>query len=100
MTVKLLDYAGKAFEADVGDINNIGSMSIRVVTGDEILTVVNKDFTVRTFDSSSDWLHDFHDGKYDIYNAATGFSMLNKAAFMNRTSSYWFYDDDGDEEEP
>lgn len=100
MTVKLLDYAGKAVEVDVGDINDIGSMRIRVVTGDEILTVVHKDFTVEEFDSSGCRMRDFWDGEYEIYSATTGLNELNREAFINRTSSYWFYDDDEEDEEP
>ena len=92
MIVKLLNYAGNAVEVDVGDIETIGAMRIRIVTGDEILTVVYKDYTTKEFDSCNDRLNNWRDGKYDIYNAATGLNLFNDEAFMKRKSSYWLYD--------
>lgn len=89
MTVKLLDYEDNAIEADVGDINDIVRMSIRVLSGDEVLTVIRKDTTVETFDSSDCRFMSFFDGEYDIYDVHTGVNYFNNEAFMNRQSSYW-----------
>jgi hypothetical protein len=94
MTVKLLTWNSKAIEVDVGDIETIGAMRMRVVSGDEILTVIYKDYTISEFDSSSDRCMNFYDGEYDVYNAETGLNLFNKDVFMNRRRSYWFYDED------
>lgn len=92
MTIKLLDYARKAVNVDVGDLNDIGSMSIEVVTGDEILTVIHKDYSVEKFDSSNDRMANFFDHEYEIYNAITGLNLLEDEQFVNRTRSYWYED--------
>lgn len=90
MTIKLLDYARNPVEVDVGDIDTIGAMSIEVVTGDEILTVIRKDYSVEKFDSSHCRDANCRDGYYVIYNAVKGFSLLDCEEFVNRYSSYWF----------
>lgn len=92
MTVKLLDYARKAVEVNVGDLNDIGRMYIEVVTGDEILTVIYKDFTVEKFDSSRDRMMNYFDNLYEIYNVITGLNLLEDEQFVNRTHSYWYED--------
>ena len=92
MTIKLFDYEAREVEFDVGDINDIGAMTIRVLSGDEVLTVIYKDFTSDTFDScATGRTVGYYDGEYAIYNANTGVNLLNDKSFMNRTDSYWFY---------
>lgn len=97
MTIKLLDYARNPVEVDVGDIDTIGAMSIEVVTGDEILTVIRKDCSLEKYDSSHSRSANFADGYYIIYNAAKGFSLLDCEEFANRQSSYWFYNTNWEE---
>lgn len=100
MTVKLFDYQAKEVEFDVGDINDIGAMSIQVLSGDEVLTVIYKDFTSRSFDSCSTGRYvGYNDGCYEVYNANTGVNLFNSKAFTNRNDSYWFYRMD-EEDEP
>ena len=69
---------------------------MRVVTGDEILQVIYKDYTIEEFDSSDDRNAEFYNGEYDVYNVVTGLNLFDKEAFMKRTRSYWFYDYDED----
>lgn len=100
MTIKLLDYEAIPVEVEVGDINDIGRMTIKVLSGDEVLTVIYKDFTSEEFDSCNIGRYvSYYDGEYDIYNAATGFSCLNDKAFMDRHDSYSYMYYDGDEED-
>lgn len=89
MIVKLLDYQNRAVNVDVGDIENIGSMTIEVVTGDEVLTVVYKDYTIKKFDSCDSRIEDCFDARYEIYNSITGVNEFNNKTFVNRTTSYW-----------
>jgi hypothetical protein len=99
MTVKLLDYRHRPVEVEVGDIETIGCMRMEVLSGDEILEVIRKDFTIEKFDSYPGGRYvGYPDGEYDVYNPAAGINLFNKAAFMNRTSSYWFYEDMWEEE--
>lgn len=94
MTIKLLDWRGDKVEVDVGNIENIGAMRIEVITGDEILRVLYKDFTIDEFDSSYSRVRDYYDGEYEIYNATTGRNLLEDERFINRTGSYWFMEDE------
>ena len=84
MNVKLLDYSGKEVVVDVGNIEDIA-----VMTGDEILTVIYKDYSKKIFDSSECRIGCFHDDAYDIYNINDGTNMLNNEKFVNRTNTYW-----------
>ena len=94
MTVKLLDWAKREVNVDVGNIDDIESMHMSVVTGDEILTVIYKDYTEKKFDSSNDRWANFYDGEYDVYNATTGLKLFDMDEFVNRKRSYWFYNHD------
>ena len=100
MTIKLLDYQDKETLVDVGELDTIGYMEIEVVTGDEILTVVYKDFTSRRFDSSSDRRMNFNDGRYEIYNTTKAKNALVDPRFIGRKTSYeYMYGDEEDEED-
>ena len=93
MKIKLLDYENKTKIVDVGDIKEIGSMYIEVLSGDEVLFVVYKDYTVKEFDSSNTRCEDCHEGGYPIYNKITGLNLLKDEDFLNRIDSYdylWF----------
>ena len=93
MKIKLLDYETKTKVVDVGDIKEIGSMYIEVLSGDEVLVVVYKDYTIKTFDSSNTRCKDHLDARYPIYNKITGLNLLKNEDFLNRIDSYdylWF----------
>lgn len=90
MIIKLMDWADKETLFDVGDINDIAVMHIKVVTGDEILTVIYKDYSTKTFDSSNCRLMDFFDGEYDIYAADGSVNLLEDERFINRENTFWF----------
>ena len=91
MTIKLFDYCANVVEVNVGDIETIGSMHIDVITGDEVLTVIRKVFTVEKFDSCNSRLVDYPDWAYVIYDSDTGVNLLENEIFINRTKSYWFF---------
>ena len=89
MKIRLLDYAGREDIVDIGNIEDIAVMTIRVLTGDEVLTVIYKDYSVDVFDTSGCRICDYHDDEYDIYNITDGTNMLNDEEFVNRTDTYW-----------
>lgn len=90
MTIKLLNYRGVPVEVDIGDFNNVARMTMDVVSGDEVLNVVYKNYNVKIFDSSDDRTMNFHDDKYEVYYFDNpGHNILDNEKFMNRTSSYW-----------
>ena len=88
MEIKLLDWEGKSTVVDVGNLTEIGAMRMQVITGDEVLTVIYKDYTIERFDSSSFRDADIVNNEYEIYNIATGVNLLNNHDFLNRKNSY------------
>ena len=90
MTIKLLDYKGTPVEHDVGNIEDIAGMFITVLTGDETLRVIYKDYSEKYFDSSKSRSTSFLDYSYELYDyLKPDESILNKEEFKNRKSSYW-----------
>ena len=93
MKIKLLGYENKISFVDVGDIKEIESMYIDVISGDEVLVVIYKDYTIKEFDSSKTRCKDHLDARYPIYNELTGLNLLKNEDFLNRRDSYsylWF----------
>ena len=93
MKIRLLDYENKIKIVDVGDIKEIGSMYIEVLSGDEVLYVIYKDYTIKEFDSSNTRCEDHLDARYPIYNEQLGINFLKDEDFLNRIDSYdylWF----------
>ena len=83
MKIKLLDYENKIKVIDVGDIKEIGSMYIEVLSGDEVLYVIYKDYTIKEFDSSNTRCEDRHEGRYLIYNEQLGINLLKDKDFYD-----------------
>lgn len=86
MLIDILDYKNRKTEIDVGDLEKIGRMWIEVVTGDEILHVVYKDYMEDEFESNYDRTRDCPDGNFEIYNSITGNNVLNDKKFLERTN--------------
>ena len=87
MELTLLNYKGDKTVVDIGNIEDIARMDIEIVTGDEMLEVIRKDFTKVSV--ASDWAFaSFYDGDYTIYNIADGTNLLNDPKWLNRISSY------------
>ena len=94
MKIKLLGYKSKTSFVDVGDIEEIESMYIDVISGDEVLVVVYKDYTIKEFNSSNTRCKDHLDARYPIYNEPIGLNLLKDENFLNRRDSYsylWKY---------
>lgn len=93
MTIKLLNYRGVPVEVDIGDFNNVARMTMDVITGDEVLSVVYKDYDVKIFDSSYGndrrTMDDYED-EYEVYYFGNPEpNILDNEEFINRTSSHW-----------
>ena len=93
MKIELLDYEDNIKVVDVGDIKEIGSMYIEVISGDEILLVIYKDYTIMKFDSSNTRCEDRYEGRYLIYNEQLDINLLKNEDFLYRRNSYdYLYD--------
>ena len=88
MKIKLFDCEDKISFVDVGDIKEIGSMYIEVISGDEVLFVVYKNYIIKEFDSSHTRCEDRHESRYLIYNEQIGINLLKDEDFLNRKDSY------------
>lgn len=97
MTLKLLDWNDEITEFDIGDRDDIAMISIKVVTGDEIATVIYKNYTIAEFDSGVNRMQDFYDGEYVIYRFDEDNNLIDSDKFKNRTTSYDFRHFDIDE---
>lgn len=90
MTIKLSNYRGVPVEVDIGDLDNVARMTMDVVSGDEVLHVLYKNYDVKIFDSSDDRTMNFHDDEYEVYRFDNPEpNILDNEKFVNRTSSYW-----------
>ena len=88
MELKLLDYRGRETIADIGDLDDIAVIEIKVVTGDEVATVIYKDFTTDYFDSSNSRTQDCFDYSYELYRYDKEDNIMDKDYWKNRKSSY------------
>lgn len=99
LIMRLVDYSGKTKMAELGDLNDIAVITIRVVTGDEIAKVIYKDYTTGEFDSSHDRYQDYYDGEYEVYrfDEPSEDQLLFNEKWKERTDSYtWLYGDGED----
>lgn len=99
LILRLVDYSGNTEFAELGDLNDIAVITIRVVTGDEIAVVIYKDYTTDEFDSSHDRCQDYYDGEYEIYrfDKPAEDQLLFNEKWKERTNSYdWLYGSDED----
>lgn len=87
MELTLLNYNGDKTVVDIGNIEDIARMDIEIVSGDEILEVVRKDFTKASVASDCAFMS-FYDGEYKIYDITDGTSLINDPKWLNRKSSY------------
>ena len=90
MKIALMNYDAKKVTVDVGD--NVATIIIDVVSGDEIANVTYKDYTRKSFDSA-EYLHnlrlaDFNDDSYEVYNFQNKDNLINNPLWENRKSSY------------
>ena len=66
MKIKIFDYKGASKVVDLGE-KEILLITVKEITGDEVLVVRYKDGTRKEFDSSDSRLMHFDDGEYDIF---------------------------------
>lgn len=93
MIMPIFNWTGKSYDIEIGDINDIASIEMTVLSGDEVCTVFYKDGKEKVFDSSIE-AHDnravgYNDDIYVVFDIAEGINLLLSDDFVNRTSSYW-----------
>lgn len=88
-TLMLMNYENRLFDTGI-ELSRLGedvlSVFITVLSGDEIATVIFEDGHEEEFDSSEDRIMDSYDGSYCLYQKG----VINKLdKFLGRGSSYW-----------
>lgn len=94
--LKLFDWNNNYSETtiDIDNLSSVESITIRVITGDEIAYVNYKDGSSEKFDSSKDRLMDYDDGSYTLYvdgevNLIDEFLERKDSYDMFRRSEKW-----------
>ena len=92
MTIKILDYKRKESEVDIGELNNIAKITLSVVTGDEIISILYKDYSEKIFNSSYSRTMDFYDGEYEIFDfrKSREENLIFDENWLNRYCSYTY----------
>ena len=91
MKIKLLDYQSNPSEHEIGDLEDIASIHIEVISGDEVMSVHYKNGKTEIFDSCSSFrCMAFHDCSYTIYEPAAGINHLEDENWLKRSDSYDF----------
>ena len=84
--IKALDYRNQVAETAEVDIDDHSVISVRVVTGDEIVSVFNSKTGDTTCISAGGRLADFYDGEYTV-------AISDVEAWNQRTNVYdYMYD--------
>lgn len=88
MVIELMDYQRKKVTFDIGNVEDIVKIVIEVLTGDEVATVLYRNYDIKKFDSSYERTADYYDYKYIVYDAINGVNHLNDEIFLNRKDTY------------
>lgn len=88
MVIELMDYQSKKVTFDIGNIEDIVKIVIEVLTGDEVATVLYRNYNIKKFDSSYERMTDYYDYEYIVYDAINGINLLNDEIFLNREDTY------------
>lgn len=88
MRLTIIDYAGRRKRADIGSKEDIATIDIVVLSGDEIADVTYKDYTRKRFDSCDDRISDFFDDAYEIYHFRKKNNLIDNPLWLKRSSSY------------
>ncbi|NLV90069.1 MAG: hypothetical protein GX032_01155 [Tenericutes bacterium] len=84
--IEIMDYNNIRKIAKVEDFDNVVRLEIKVLSGDEILKILYKDYSVKAFDSATNRFEDHLDAYYCIYDITKNINHLDK--WNKRTSSY------------
>ena len=85
-SIKIMDYTNRKKCIKIEDFENVVKLRIEVISGDEILHVLYKDYTIKKYDSCDERIMDFHDDLYTIYDITKNIDFIEN--WNKRTSSY------------
>lgn len=81
-----MDYNNVKKKIVINNFEEVVKLNINIVSGDEILEVMYKDYSTKEYDSSDCRRMDFYDGGYCIYDITKGFDDIKN--WNKREDSY------------
>lgn len=94
--LEIMDYADRKQKIVIENFDDVVKINVNIITGDEILSVLYKNYETKIFDSSDSRMSDFGDGEYCIYDITKNIDYIDK--WNQRTSTYDFETDGGNNE--
>ena len=89
MKLQIMNCYDDKIDVDIGELEDVLSISITVLSGDEVLHVVKKNGETIDEDSDRHMRHIFfYDGAYTIYNSSIGLNKI-KAWQKRKDSNDW-----------
>lgn len=90
MNLTIMNYRDEKVDIDIGD--NVATITINVISGDEVAEVTYKDFTRKWYDSSVYCQNlralNFYDESYEVYNFQNAENLIDNPLWKNRETSY------------
>lgn len=77
MEITLLDYDDNVKTFEIGELNDIRRINIKILSGDEVAFVYYKDGSTKRFDSSNGRVIDCYIGECCIYDIADGTNIID-----------------------
>lgn len=93
MTLELMDWKGRKIPSEIGEFSDIVVIDIAVISGDEVATVIDKNYRVGIFDTAYR-CQSHPDGGYRLYDFREDKNLLFDEKWKNRKSTYWFLDEE------
>lgn len=88
--IEIMNYENKKVPIELNDFDNVVKLQIEVITGDEILHVLYKDYSSKIFDSScllnNPRIMGFADDLYTIYDITKNINYIDN--WNKRKNSY------------
>lgn len=84
--INIMDYQGKKSKVKIDNFENVVKLEIEVLSGDEVLYVLYKDYSTEKYDSSDFRTMDYNDGFYCIYDTTKNVDYIDE--WSKRRSSY------------
>lgn len=86
--ITIMDYNNNKRKITIKNFEDVVRLEIEVVSGDEILNILYKDYSTESYDSSDCRMMNFDDDFYTIYDITKNIDYIN--SWNKRTSSYHY----------
>ena len=94
MYIKVFDFDGDFTIKTIDNIDGIKTMTITMISGDEVLTITYNDGTIELVVPGMldmvDQFMDYADYAYTIYDTDQSENLIDNPTFINRKDSYWW----------